>query len=75
MFYLLPIIILCVGLAALITAGSSNFLTATGNVILYGIMVFVLPILVIFFLCRVFAEWIFAALMFLYTLFTRKKHR
>ncbi len=71
--YLLPTIIICVGIAALINSGNTNFLTATGNIILYGIIIVVFPILVILFLCSLFADWIFAAFMFLYALFSGRK--
>ena len=73
--YLLPIIIVCAGIAALINSGSTNFITSAGNVIIYGIIIVFFPIILIFYLCRLFADWIFEFFSFLYTLITGKRHQ
>ena len=72
--YLLPVIIVCAGIAALINPGSANFFTAAGNTIIYGIIIVFSPLILIFYLCRVFADWIFNFFSFLYTLITGKRH-
>ena len=74
LIYLLPIIIVCAGIAALINSGSTNFLTSTGNAIIYGIIIVFFPLILIFYLCRLFADWIFDFFSFLYSLFTGKRH-
>ena len=72
--YLLPIIIVSAGIAALINSGSTNFLTSAGNAIIYGIIIVFFPLILIFYLCRLFADWIFEFFSFLYSLFTGKRH-
>jgi hypothetical protein len=74
LIYLLPIIIVCAGIAALLNSGSANFLTSAGNAILYGMVIVLFPLILIFYLCRLFADWIFEFFSFLYKLFTGKRH-
>jgi len=71
--FLLPIAIVCAGLAVMINSGSANFLTSYGNVAIRGIIIVVFPIILIFYLCGLFAEWIFDFFSFLCSLFTRKR--
>ncbi|MGR3294013.1 MAG: hypothetical protein ACUZ9M_08390 [Candidatus Scalindua sp.] len=73
LLYLLPTIIICAGIAALINSGTTNFLTATGNIILYAILIVFFPLIVILYLCSLFAGWIFDVFSFLYALFSRRK--
>jgi len=56
--FLLPIVIVCAGLAVMINSGSANFLTSYGNVTIRGIIIVVFPIILIFYLYGLFAEWI-----------------
>ncbi len=74
LLYLLPTIIICAGIAALINSGATNSLTATGNIVLYAIIIIISPIL-IFYLCRLLASWIFDFFSFLYALFSRRKRQ
>ncbi len=73
LLYLLPTIIICIGIAALIAAGSANLLTTTCNIILYVLAAALIPLLV-YLLCRLFANGIFGLSNLLYTLFTRWRH-
>jgi hypothetical protein len=71
--YMLPTMAICIAIAALLVAGRVNILTSTGNIILYGIVVVVFPVIVILLLCRVLANGIFAIFNFLFKLFTGRK--
>ena len=72
--YLLPITIVCAGIAALINSGSNTFLTSYGNVAIRGIIIVCFPVILIFYLCRLFADWIFNFFSFLYALVRGKRH-
>jgi len=74
LYFLVPIAITCAALGAMISSGSSNFLTSYGNVAIRGIIIVVFPIILIFYLCGLFAEWIFDFFSFLFKLFTGKRH-
>jgi len=73
LYFLVPVGIVCAGLAAMINSGSANFLTSYGNVAIRGIIIVVFPIIFIFYLCGLFADWIFDFFSFLFKLFKGKR--